>query len=289
VKNIDTLIDDIYKILDEGVVNEDPRAYETYGEEQAKILGERLAPRGEYRPTIRLSSVGKPCLRQLWYELHTPGTGEPLRPFTKLKFLYGDGIEGLLLGLARAAGHDVRGEQDPIHVEGIKGHRDCVIDGMLVDVKSASPFSFKKFDSGLRSKEDSFGYLTQLGSYLLGSQDDPLVTYKNEAAFLVMDKVSGHLCLDRHTFSEEDFNAIIGTIISRTERLSDTSLAPDRGFESFAEGKSGNRKLGVNCSYCPFKTHCWPNLRTFMYSGGRPMFLTHVERVPNVLEVTDDV
>lgn len=290
MKTIDTLIDDIYKTLDEGV---NPQGvadenYIGYGAEHEKILKQRLAPRGDQeRPaTLRLSSIGKPCVRQLWYGLHAPLHSEPLRPFTRLKFLYGDLIETMLLELARKSGHLVEGEQDPVLVNGVRGHRDCIIDGMLVDVKSASPFSFKKFEGGLRSEDDAFGYLTQLGSYLLGSREDDLIKFKNEAAFLVVDKVSGHLCLDRHTFTEEDFELLHGMVGERKEILR-TECTPERGFATVPEGKSGNEKLCVNCSYCSFKAHCWPELRTFIYAGGRPVFLTHVEREPNVPEVTN--
>ena len=282
MKSIDTLVEDIYKTLDKGVEDVD---LGNYGEEQADVLGFRLAPDRDYAPGLRLSSIGKPCIRQLWYELFLPDRGEPLRPFTRLKFLYGDLIETMLLQLVKQSGHMVTGEQDRLTVDGVAGHRDCVIDGMLVDIKSASSFSFKKFQGGLQREEDAFGYLTQLGSYLLASKEDPLVAYKNEAAFLVIDKVTGHLCLDRHTFTEEDFAKLQHTISTRRKVLAQNQGTPERAFETVPEGKSGNLKLGVNCSYCPFKHTCWPDLRTFMYGGGKPVFLTHVEREPNVPEV----
>jgi len=282
---IDTLIDDVYKTLEEGVDVED---IGTYGKEYTEVLRQRLAPKGEQGPdTLRLSSIGKPCARQLWYGTHAHVHREPLLSHTRLKFLYGDLVEQMLLTLVKKSGHLVEGEQDTILVNGIKGHRDCVIDGMLCDVKSASSFSFKKFKGGLQSEDDSFGYLTQLGSYLLGSREDPCITYKNEAAFLVVDKVTGHLCLDRHTFTEEGFGRIKETLQSRKDALQKKE-APEKAFDPIPEGKSGNLKLGVNCSYCSFKAYCWPNLRTFLYSGNRPVFLTHVEREPNVPELKDN-
>ena len=58
-------------------------------------------------------------------------------------------------------------------------------------------------------------------------------------------------------------------------------VPPSRGFKPEADGKSGNMKLGVNCSYCDFKEKCHPGLRTFMYYKGT-VFLTKVERVPDV-------
>jgi hypothetical protein len=285
-KTIDTLVNDIYRVLEEGTTNVN---YEEYGREHAKILLSRLEPNtGERSPTLRLSSIGSPCPRKLWYGIHTPTEREPLIPHTRLKFLYGDLIETLVLELAKEAGHLVQGEQDEILVNGVLGHRDCVIDGMLVDVKSASPYSFVKFEGGLRSEDDSFGYLTQLGSYLLGSQDDPLVVEKNKAGFLVINKVTGKLCLDVHEFTEEDFVRISDTINERKLTCVLSHPTPARAFEAIPEGKSGNEKLGVNCSYCDYKAKCWPELRTFMYAGNRPVFLTKVEREPNVPEVTGE-
>jgi len=289
-KTIETLIEDIYSLLDNGVeVNYE--GLSDYGDEHVEVLFQRLDSdqrTREKRGNLRLSSIGTPCARKLWYGLHTPDEREPLFAHTRLKFLYGDLIETLVLELARKSGHLVEGEQDEILVNGVAGHRDCVIDGITVDVKSASDYSFRKFQGGLQREDDSFGYLTQLGSYLLGSRDDPRVIEKNKAAFLVMNKVTGRLCLDVHEFTEEDFVQLSNTILNRQDSVGDAETIPGRGFEATPEGKSGNLKLGVNCSYCDFKQICWPTLRTFMYSGNRPVFLTHVEREPDVTEVTKD-
>lgn len=284
MKKIDTLLGDIHNLLNKGDVFPDD-GFKNYGKEHADVLEQRLCIKDDDGGSaLRLSSVGKPCLRQLWYGRHFPLQREALSPSTRLKFLYGDIIEVLLLELVRRSGHLVTGQQDKILVHGVGGHRDCVIDGMLVDVKTASPFSFKKFKYGLERDEDAFGYITQLGSYLLGSKDDALVTNKNEAAFLVVDKVSGVLCLDRHTYTEEDFDFIYEQIGTRKEALANDVEVPERGFEEVPEGKSGNHKLGVNCSYCDFKAHCHEGLRGFSYAGGRPVFLTKVVKEPKVPE-----
>ena len=297
MKSIDTLVEDIYEVLDKGVISNG--GYGNFGREMADLLTRRLAVEEVERTAhLRLSNVGTPCARQLWYKVNTPDDGEPLLPHTRLKFLYGDILECLLLELAKLAGHTVEGEQDTVSINGVVGHRDCVIDGMLVDVKSASDYSFKKFEGHLERDDDAFGYLTQLGSYLLAAREpviepdlnippsfgDPIVKDYDRAAFLVINKVTGKLCLDVHEFSEEDLAHISSTIIGRVREVNDL-VTPDRGFEPVLEGKSGNEKLGVNCSYCAFKDKCWPDLRTFLYSNG-PMFLTKVERLPQVYEVT---
>ena len=124
-------------------------------------------------------------------------------PSDLLKFFYGDMIEELILSIVKVSGHDLGGQQDRMFINGLAGHRDAVIDGMTVDVKSASPYSFKKFAEGGLKDNDPFGYISQLSSYVYAAKDDPLVTDKTRGAFLVVDKVNGSICLDIHDFSEE--------------------------------------------------------------------------------------
>ena len=94
-----------------------------------------------------MSNVGRPE-RQLYYEVHGVGEEgqkpEELRPQTMLQFMFGDVWESILLYLAKEAGHTVTHEQSEVTLNGVKGHNDAIIDGVVVDVKSASPFSFKK-------------------------------------------------------------------------------------------------------------------------------------------------
>lgn len=278
-KSIDTLVTDIYETVS------NPTAFDkTNVEAFAAALASRLSDRlteEKRRPTLRLSNLGTPCERKLWYSIHRSDDAEALPAPAKLKYLFGDILEELLLFLAREAGHDVRGEQDQIVINGVKGHRDAVIDGRLVDVKSASSFSFAGFkEGGMLKYDDPFGYLTQLGSYLSGSQRDPLVADKDVASFLVIDKQLGHVCLDTYAKDNTDYDQLVS---KKREMLSEHE-PPERAYSDEPEGKSGNRRLGVSCSYCPFKKICWPNLRIFLYGKG-PVFLTHVEREPNVTEV----
>lgn len=226
-----------------------------------------------------MSNIGTPCEKKLWYSINEPEDQEELTPETKLKFLYGDIIEQVMLLLARLSGHTVEGSQDEVILEGVVGHRDAVIDGVIVDVKSASSFSYKKFSEHKLSEDDPFGYIPQLMSYLEASQDDPIVLDKGRAAFLAVDKTLGHFCLDFHERPDWNWTEVLD---HKKEVLA--GEIPERGFEPEPFGKSGNEKLGTFCSYCSFKEKCFPELRTFLYSNG-PVFLTKVERVPDVYEV----
>jgi hypothetical protein len=231
-----------------------------------------------------MSNIGKACEKQLWYEINQPELGEKLRPETYMKFMIGHLLEEVVLFLAELSGHEVTGRQDTQEIEGIKGHRDAVIDGVIVDVKSASSYSFKKFKDGTLSQNDPFGYVAQLQSYLHSSQTDDKVTDKRQAGFLVVDKTLGHITLDLHAKDEStDWSE---TYRAKKETIASTEI-PERGFKDEPFGASGNLKLGVNCSYCPFKKSCWPGLRSFLYSYG-PVHLTEVNREPAVPELFDD-
>lgn len=270
--SINTLVEDIYAVFDKPQ-SVDPKAAEHFGVRLAKMLVDRITERKE-RATLRLSNLGKPCLRQLWYSINTPELGEKLSGPTRIKFLIGDITEYVVLFLAELAGHKVEYKQEKVTVYGVDGHIDALVDDELVDVKSASPYSFDNFKAGLRPEDDSFGYLGQLGGYAhaLG---------RHRAHFIPVNKVLGTLHLDTHDLPEVDYEQRITSV--RAALASNTP--PERGFEDVPDGKSGNRKLGVNCSYCEFKSICWPGLAVIPYANG-PRFLTKIMRQPKPRDTT---
>lgn len=223
-----------------------------------------------------MSNLGTKCLRKLWYSVNKPEAAESLRPEVRLKFLYGDIIETVILWLAKLAGHEVKGEQDELQIRGVKGHRDAVIDGTTVDVKSASTYSFKKFEEGLTPQTDAFGYLDQLGAYEYASPSSTGL-----AAFVAVDKTLGHIVVDKHEgLADKDYDKFV----EERKAIVAQDVPPQRGYFDEPDGKSGNRKLAMECSYCQFKSECWPDLRTFLYSNG-PRYLTTVKKEPDVPEV----
>jgi hypothetical protein len=282
VKKIDSLVADIYETLKNGIdLSDRPELVDKYSNQFKELLTTRLAKREPRKGTLRMSSIGQPCERKLYYEVNSPEDAEELRPEVYMKFLFGDLTELLLLFLAEASGHTVEGTQDEQDIVGIKGHRDAVIDGTLVDVKSASTYSFKKFAEGKLAEDDPFGYVIQLQSYLHAGQTDDKVKDKSRAAFLVVDKTLGHICTDFHEYQKLPMEAIY----ERKKDLVSSDELPIRRFTPVPEGKSGNEKIPMNCSYCPFKKKCYDNLRTFLYSTG-PVHLSKVVKEPNVPEIT---
>lgn len=284
MKTIDTLVSDIEAVIKgKGGWTEAVNEYfiQTMGDAATRRLTPSTEPRAK---TLRMSNIGSPCKRKLWYYLNLPEHEQDLPAHTHLKFMYGDLIENLMLSLAKAAGHKVEGEQDEIVVDGIVGHRDAVIDGVTIDVKSASSASFKKFEKNELRVDDPFGYIQQLTGYVHGAKDDPLVTDKTGGAFLVMDKTLGHICLDYYDLTPELH--LFPSRLVTTKMMATMRTEPHREFDPVPDGKSGNMKLTVPCTYCDYKWQCWPGLRGFAYSNG-PTWLTRVVNLPKVPEFKD--
>ena len=134
---------------------------------------------------LRMSQIGKPD-RQVWYQSRDIKK-EKLPAWAKIKFTYGHILEELLLLMTKTAGHEVKNEQKELEIEGVFGHQDCEIDGVVTDCKSASAYSFKKFSNRSLLKDDPFGYISQLSAYA-EAQD-------KGGAFLAIDKQSGRICV----------------------------------------------------------------------------------------------
>ena len=272
-----TISSDIYKVID-GEIKVDDSLYDELAQDIARTLKTRLSDTEPVRKTLGLSSVGKP-LRKLWYDFHSDIELVKPTPSMRLKFLFGDIIEDLLLWLVKVSGHTVTDRQKEVNCCGIVGHIDSIIDGEVVDVKSASPKSFLKFLSGSLPENDPFGYLAQITAY------DKEVG-KGNPGFLVMNKVTGEICEYRPDpiFDMPD----VEPIIEAAKKVVASDTPPDElCYQPVPDGASGNMKLATGCEYCPYKLLCFPNLRAFKYANG-VRYLTHVVKEPKVEEITDD-
>lgn len=278
--HIETLVNDIYDLFRSEKFSPKPEDIAAFGQRLATHVSTRIAEeRG--KPTLRMSNLGSRCERKLWYTVNHPEWAENLSAEAQIKFLFGDILEELLLFLAQQAGHTVEGTQTTVELNGVLGHRDGIIDGRLIDVKSASSQSFKKFkENRVSGEDDAFGYQDQLNGYFQASKADPALTDHDHISFLAIDKQFGHIVLDTYKPHNKDLGAKIDHLRNVVSML----VPPARSFGSVADGASGNEKLGTYCSYCEFKSHCWPSLRTFIYSNG-PRYLTTVVRTPDVPEV----
>jgi len=285
MKNIDSLIRDIYSLYseDQDIIRSKDSLIEA-----AKKMGENIADqvlsslderRTRRKNTLRLSTIGKPK-RQLWYQLKNYKGEDTLKPNDYIKFLYGHILEELLLFLTYTAGHSVSEQQKQVKIGGVVGHKDCRIDGVTVDIKSASHYSFKKFKEGTLEDDDPFGYISQLSAYIKAEGD-------SEGAFLVIDKQNGELTLLK--LHQMELDDVEGTITSIRNSL-EIEGPPERCYEDKPFGKSGNRHLAIGCKFCEFKNICWSDanngkgLRVFDYASG-PVYFTQINNEPKVLEL----
>lgn len=285
MKTIDTLIQDIYKLVETKEIPEGvdaDKAIEDFGEAVKQLMIKEFKNYTRDKRTLRLSNIGRDS-RFLWNLVNNPDVQEKIQPHTYIKFMYGHLIEELLLCLTKLAGHTVTDEQKQCEVEGIKGHMDCKIDGIVTDVKSTSTYSFKKFKDETLAANDSFGYIGQIKAYAHAEG-------QTRYGWLAMDKQNGHLTYllyDEKNKEHPMFNYLDYDIVKQISNIKELVTKPEP--PEFCEtpepdGKSGNMKLTVKCSYCPYKQSCYPEVRTFIYSTG-PRYLTKVEKVPNVVEV----
>jgi hypothetical protein len=273
-KKIETLVPDILSLFEKGHDYSD-EGVKLLGETLATLLKDRLASYKEPRKnTLRMSNIGKDPL-QLWYDIHGTHEVPTTTPSDKFKFLFGDIIEALVLSLASEAGHAVTRQQEEVELEGVKGHIDAFIDGELVDVKSASKYAFRKFESesSLRNN-DSFGYVEQLSGYAQA-------TGRTQGYFLAVGKEDGQFQLLR--IDTDDVRPRIQDI----KNILLQSTPPYQCANDRPLGTSGNRELTYPCTYCNHKEKCWEKanggvgLIPYEYSTGTK-YLTHVAKEPQV-------
>jgi hypothetical protein len=276
--DLSTLIDDIYSSLSPLEIGEDlnlsDEAVEEFGEKVKDAIRSWSSPRKQ-TSGLRMSNIGRPA-RQLWFESRSEEKKTFSAP-TLIKFLYGHILEELVVLLVKLSGHSITDQQKEVIVDDIVGHIDCKIDGEVVDIKTASNFAFKKFKEGTLQDDDPFGYMAQLAGYEAAEGT-------SDGGFLAINKESGELTLYRPgPFSKPN---IAARISSMKDYLKLDELPP-RCYPDVPEGKSGNRRLGTSCSYCPYKYDCWSDanhgngLIAYKYASGIKYF-TRVAKEPQV-------
>lgn len=259
----------------------------------ARFLVERTQPQ-EFR--IRPSILGTPD-RKLWFMAKTDGNtaqGVSHRPIT---FLFGSLTEALVLLLVKLAGHTVEDFQKEVTLGGVTGSLDARIDGVLTDVKSASPYSFTKFKTGEflmpNPEVDPFGYKDQISFYVNAEARNAVSSGASNASgsFLVMDKSSGELtmCLVDEDTGLKTKDEVENRIEHVKKVIEKDTPPAELCYEPIPFGKGGNMEINRLCAMCPFKVKggCFPNLRAFKYANGIK-YLSHVQKEPDVPEVLLD-
>ena len=286
MKRIDTLIEDVTEVLNGH-----------HGDHEVPLLPLRI--RGERKPRefgkLWASDLGSKCLRKKWYEFNLPEAAERGEQ-SPLRFYFGDLIEDLFLSAAKLAGHTVEYEQHRVEYQAndawtVSGRIDAVIDGELNDVKSCSPYAFKKYTTeGLTNETDTFGYKFQIGFYahnvdVLGPPSPRHPTLS------LVQKSNGELSLlEVETPSEAELEANIRETIDAIEA---DDPGPFGRLSPSSFGRGGNLELPIGCQFCDFRNLCWKEanagagIRSFQYRH-KVVHLVHVEREPRVEEIVKD-
>ncbi|MEK9894938.1 MAG: hypothetical protein VW518_00745 [Burkholderiaceae bacterium] len=281
-KTIDSLVEDIYNLFTSDTeIKIKQKDLDQFAESVvSSVVSSLTEVRDNKERNLRISMIGHPD-RKIWYSVNGEKDSiADLSAPTLIKFLYGHILESLLIFLCQTAGHEVKEEQKQVEIAGVTGHHDAIVDNVLVDFKSASSFSFKKFKSGDVASNDPFGYIAQLSAYRKASGLD-------KAGFIAIDKSSGEICycpIHPMEFINPE------TRINEIKKFLEKSTPPKKCYDAIADGKSGNMRLAVGCTFCDYKHDCWKDanngkgIRTFMYANGPKDFVV-VNREPDVQEI----
>ena len=286
-KSLDTLIPDINKLL----VNLTYKKKVNVSEEQLskflnnikEVVMDFTNPTKADKKVLIMSILGRPA-RQLWYDKNRPFKKTTPDPALQLKFLTGHFMEHLILFLAELAGHEVTDQQKKVTVDGIVGHMDSKIDGEVVDVKTASSHSFKKFQDGSLYEDDPFGYVAQLSGY---EENEPT----NKGGFLALNKATGQLALFR---PDDLMKPNVSVLIKDVKEKLESKEPPAKCYEPIPHEKGGNMQIAKGCFYCNHKVECHSDtnegkgLRLFKYARS-DVYLTKVVKEPKVEEIKIDV
>ena len=246
-KSINTVVPDVYEVMKSKDYSGDLNTIAMQaGREVEEAIKNAFEPY-ENKNELRMSSIGR-CERAQWYAVkgYTP---EELEGSVYLTFLQGHILESVLVALIKLAGHDVQDQQKKHTVEGINGSQDCTIDGELVDIKTASAWSFdNKFaEDGI--KDDAFGYIKQLSGY--GKTED-----RKDGYFLAFNKNKSTLKLCKQKL-EEDIDTFIVDLKDKME--SDTPPMRLANATTFSKAEA-KEKLCMTCAFCGFKEDCYGSL-----------------------------
>jgi hypothetical protein len=246
-KSINTVIPDVYEVMKSKDYSGDLSTIAMQaGREVEEAIKNAFEPY-ENKKGLRMSSIGR-CERAQWYAVkgYTP---EEIEGSVYLTFLQGHILEAVLVALIKLAGHDVQDQQKKHTVEGINGSQDCTIDGELVDIKTASAWSWENKFTEHGIKDDAFGYIKQLSAY--GKTDK-----RKEGYFLAFNKNKSTLKLCKQQL-EEDIDTYIVDLKDKME--SDTPPMRLANATTFSKAEA-KEKLCMTCAFCGFKEDCYGSL-----------------------------
>ena len=239
----------------------DKTLVEEFGEACKKALLKQFSETRSNKFEVRMSNAGRPLCQLQMEAKGIKGEGQPYN--AKVRNTFGDIIEALALFIMKSAGVKIKNEQKKVKYkfngEEIEGRQDVEIDEKIWDIKSASPYSFeKKFgeDGGFSEvvKDDTFGYASQ-GFLYAESQK------KDFGGWIVINKSTGEwtVCETPKLVEPYKTNALTKAVdnIKALKEGVPFKRQYDAIEETFRGKPTGNKVLGLACSFCPYKLPCW--------------------------------
>ena len=209
----------------------------------------------------RMSNIGKPLCQLQMEKSDTEPEGQPYN--NKMRNTFGDLIEALAVTIVKASGIKVDSVQKPVSYKfknkKINGTYDIEINKKIYDIKSASPYAFEhKFgdEGGFNSivQDDAFGYLSQ--GYLYSESEN-----KRFGGWIVINKSTGEWLVTETPTEDEKYKNIAINLSKENLHALDEGKPFRRCFsdieETFRKIPTGNKMLGIVCSFCPYKFPCW--------------------------------
>ena len=236
-----------------------PDSISFFKDECAKAIEKQFIPK-EKDWSMRMSGLGKPvCQQQL--ERDGVDVQGSLEYNSVNRFLFGDILETLLYLELVEAGVKVEAYQEPVtsEIEGVtlKGTLDIIIDGKVWDIKTASPYAYtSKFTSYNRVKEnDPFGYVVQ-GFLYAEAVGKPF------GGWIAINKSSGEIQIcPTPNVQDQEREEALSWARHNINILKDKTIPVqklDEVSEVYKGTPTGNKVLNTTCSFCKFKTHCFP-------------------------------
>ena len=213
---------------------------------------------------LRMSNAGRP-LCQLQMQSKNTKSEAPSYDF-KMRMIMGDLLEALVIAIIKASGIKVKNTHKKVEYKidkntSISGEFDIELDDGIYDIKTVSPFAFEhKFkpdDAYDRiKKSDSFGYVAQGHGYAMAAK-------KPFKGWIALNKSTGEITIAEAKNTKQEREDTHDKLCATSK-----SLHNERPFkrcfsdvkEVFYKKETGNRTLGLECSYCPFKHECWKKL-----------------------------
>ena len=232
-----------------------------FGEMCKDAFRKQFTDKREKSFRARMSNIGRPLCQLQMEKSNAEPEGQPYN--NKMRNTFGDLIEALAVTIIKASGIKVDSTQKSVSYNidksKIDGTYDIEIGKSIYDIKSASPWAFEhKFgdEGGFNSivEDDSFGYLSQ--GYLYSESEN-----KRFGGWIVINKSTGEWLVTETPTEDEKYKNIAINLSKENLHALDEGKPFRRCFsdieETFRKIPTGNRVLGIVCSFCPYKFPCW--------------------------------